>query len=87
MSHTRHLYGEILRVQITAATFDSKHQLLLTGARDGTLKIWNFNNGFCMRNLAIEDNCEVTSVFWVGDRYIMAFVTSHVVTDICTYLI
>lgn len=39
MAHSRVLHGETLRVEITAACFDPKHQLLLTGATDGTLKV------------------------------------------------
>lgn len=68
MAHWRMLHGERLRLEITAACFDPKHQLLLTGATDGSLKVWNFNNGFCVRNLNITPNCEVTAVFWVPDR-------------------
>lgn len=68
MAHTREIHGEMKRVQITAGCFDPKLQLLLTGARDGTLKIWNFNNGVCIRNFQIETMCEVTAVFWTADR-------------------
>lgn len=39
MAHTRIQHGQILRVEITAACFDIKGQLLLTGARDGSLKV------------------------------------------------
>lgn len=67
-AHTRVSYGEILRVEITAGCFDPKQQLLLTGARDGTLKIWNFNSGICVRNMSIEEMCEVTVVFWFFER-------------------
>lgn len=64
-AHTRLLHGERIPVEITAACFDPNHQLLLTGARNGTLKVWNFNNGECLRNMSIEHNMEVTGVFWV----------------------
>lgn len=67
-AHSRIAHGEILRVEVTAACFDPKQQLLLTGARDGTLKVWNFNNGVCIRNLSIEFMCEVTCVFWFNER-------------------
>lgn len=68
-AHTQIEHGEIVRVQITAACFDPRQQLLLTGARNGTLKIWNFNNGVCVRNLSIEYMCEVTGVFWFKNRF------------------
>ncbi|CAG9763835.1 unnamed protein product [Ceutorhynchus assimilis] len=66
--HTRMLYGESISVEITAATFDPGYQRLLTGAHDGTLKIWNFNTGTCLRNMNIETWCEVQCVIWVKGR-------------------
>lgn len=38
-AHTRLLHGELIPVEITAACFDPGYQLLLTGARNGTLKV------------------------------------------------
>lgn len=38
-AHTRLLHGELIPVEITAACFDPGCQLLLTGARNGTLKV------------------------------------------------
>ena len=35
-------------VELTAMTFDTSGRRLITGGRDGTLKIWNFNNGACL---------------------------------------
>ncbi|XP_048836649.1 WD repeat-containing protein on Y chromosome isoform X2 [Brienomyrus brachyistius] len=34
---------------ISCLTFDSKGRRLITGARDGSLKAWNFNNGQCLK--------------------------------------
>ncbi|KAJ2949922.1 hypothetical protein O0L34_g11240 [Tuta absoluta] len=67
-AHTRLLHGEEIPVEITAACFDPGHQALLTGARDGTLKIWNFNNGECKRNMHVGRNQEITGVFWIEGR-------------------
>ncbi|XP_049432645.1 WD repeat-containing protein on Y chromosome [Epinephelus fuscoguttatus] len=36
---------------ITCMTFDPKGRRLVTGGRDGCLKIWNFNNGKCLKTL------------------------------------
>ncbi|XP_028973782.2 WD repeat-containing protein 49-like [Esox lucius] len=36
---------------ITCMTFDPKGKRLVTGGRDGSLKIWNFNNGQCLKTL------------------------------------
>lgn len=49
-------------VEITAACFDPPQQLLLTGAANGTLKIWNFNTGICVRNMTIGDSKSVPSL-------------------------
>uniref|UniRef100_A0A2A4JIS4 WD repeat-containing protein on Y chromosome n=1 Tax=Heliothis virescens TaxID=7102 RepID=A0A2A4JIS4_HELVI len=70
-AHTRLLHGELIPVEITASCFDPGYQLMLTGARSGELKVWNFNTGVCMRTMTIEYMCEVTNCFWV-DRRILA---------------
>jgi WD40 repeat protein len=36
---------------ITCMTFDNTARRLITGGRDGTLKIWNYNNGHCLKIL------------------------------------
>ncbi|XP_059049604.1 WD repeat-containing protein on Y chromosome-like [Achroia grisella] len=77
-AHTRLLHGELIPVEITAACFDPGWQLLVTGARNGTLKVWNFNTGVCLRNMAIEHMCEVTSVFWVEGRILAVGWNRHV---------
>lgn len=35
-------------IEITAMTFDPTGRRLITGARDGSIKMWNFNNGACL---------------------------------------
>ncbi|KAK5645470.1 hypothetical protein RI129_006770 [Pyrocoelia pectoralis] len=77
-AHVRILRGETLSVEITAATFDPGNQLLLTGASNGTLKIWNFNSGTCLRNMSIEPGCEVTSVIWIRGRILAVGWNRHV---------
>uniref|UniRef100_T1GRI5 WD repeat-containing protein on Y chromosome n=1 Tax=Megaselia scalaris TaxID=36166 RepID=T1GRI5_MEGSC len=52
--HTRVIYGENVDIEITAACFNTMAQFLLTGARDGSVKIWNYNNATCIRNMNIE---------------------------------
>lgn len=66
--HTKMEYGETIDIEITAACFDPLEQFLLTGARDGSLKIWNYNNAVCMRNMSIKPEHEVTAVVWVVER-------------------
>lgn len=45
--------------EITAMAFDPSKRRLVTGARNGTVKIWNFNNGCCLRELGSVDSDEV----------------------------
>ncbi|KAM9468399.1 cilia- and flagella-associated protein 337 [Clarias gariepinus] len=40
---------------ITCMAFDPKGRRLVTGGRDGCLKIWNFHNGHCLKILRQED--------------------------------
>ncbi|XP_042342922.1 WD repeat-containing protein on Y chromosome [Plectropomus leopardus] len=42
---------------ITCLTFDSKGRRLITGGRDGCLKIWNFSNGQCLKTLKKDGEC------------------------------
>lgn len=67
-AHTRMFCGEILNVEITAGCFDLRELYLLTGARNGTIKMWNLKDGICVRNLAIEYMCEVTAIFWLDQK-------------------
>uniref|UniRef100_A0A1A9ZDE8 WD repeat-containing protein on Y chromosome n=1 Tax=Glossina pallidipes TaxID=7398 RepID=A0A1A9ZDE8_GLOPL len=66
--HTKQVYGENIDIEITAACFDPLEQFLLTGARDGSLKVWNYNNAVCIRNMSIKSDHEVTAVVWVVER-------------------
>lgn len=45
--------------EITAMRFDPSKRRLITGARDGTVRIWNFNNGGCLCELQAVDDQEV----------------------------
>ncbi|XP_022814894.1 WD repeat-containing protein on Y chromosome-like [Spodoptera litura] len=78
-AHVRVVHGEVIPVEITAACFDPGYQLLLTGARNGELKVWNFNTGLCLRELSIEHMCEVTSCFWVEGRILAIGWNRHVI--------
>ncbi|XP_035478797.2 WD repeat-containing protein on Y chromosome isoform X1 [Scophthalmus maximus] len=42
---------------ITCMTFDLRGRRLITGGRDGCLKIWNFNNGQCLKTLKKDGEC------------------------------
>lgn len=66
-AHTRVKHGEVLLVAITAGCFDPKHQFLLT-AGDKTLKVWNFNEGICLRTVLVDGSHRVKDVFWTNER-------------------
>ncbi|KAG4072283.1 hypothetical protein HA402_004215 [Bradysia odoriphaga] len=78
-AHTRMFCGEILNVEITAGCFDLRELYLLTGARNGTLKMWNLKDGICLRNLSIEYMCEVTAVFWLDQKILAVGWNNHFV--------
>lgn len=69
-AHTRTQHGVLKLVPITAGCFDAKHQFLLTAGEDGTLKVWNFNEGICLRNIGVGRKCLVSTVFWSSQRII-----------------
>eukprot|EP00794_Sanderia_malayensis_P006938 gene6938-7717_t len=61
---------------ITTMVFDSTERRLITGSRDGRLKIWNYNNGHCLRVLEKEEDMdETTALCYIiinKNRYIVS---------------
>lgn len=47
--------------QLSSMVFDNSQRRLVTAARDGTLKMWNFNNGQCLKDFTGFGNQEVRS--------------------------
>ena len=45
-------------------TFDKTGRRLITGARDGVCKIWNFNNGHCLKTLDKANNLEISDIIY-----------------------
>ncbi|EFA09801.1 WD repeat-containing protein on Y chromosome [Tribolium castaneum] len=70
-AHTKSVHAEIIPIEITAASFDPGFQRLVTGAHDGSLKIWNFNTGTCLRNMKIDQNAEIKCIIWVKHRILV----------------
>jgi WD40 repeat protein len=60
---------------ITCMTFDDTGRRLITGGRDGLTKIWNFNNGHCLKTLQKEVNLEINDV-----KYIRVYNNRFIVT-------
>nr|XP_020852882.1 WD repeat-containing protein 49-like [Phascolarctos cinereus] len=61
---------------ITCLTFDSSGRRLVTGGRDGCLRIWNYNNGHCLKTLTQDEKhnevCDCTYVEVYQNKYIIA---------------
>lgn len=57
-------------MEITAMAFDTTGRRLITGGRDGSLKIWNFNNGACLSILQTKHNAEV---YYVAMPVVVSF--------------
>jgi WD40 repeat protein len=53
-------HGESL---LSAMTLDMSQRRLVTCARDGTCKMWNFNNGQCLKEFAGFGDAEVSPGF------------------------
>ena len=51
--------------------FDPSLRRLITGARNGSVKVWNFNNGACLWDLETELDREITSLCCPRDRILV----------------
>ncbi|KAI8898271.1 WD40-repeat-containing domain protein [Globomyces pollinis-pini] len=51
--------------EITTMSFDAKQRRLITGGRDGTIRIWNYNNGELLQELVKNDKTEVTGLAYI----------------------
>ena len=58
-------------MEITAMAFDPTGRRLITGGRDGSLKIWNFNNGACLSVLESRFSAEVTCISFMKQRIVV----------------
>lgn len=55
-AHVQHILGEDRPMSISSAIFSPSKVYLLTGAVDGSVKIWNFTIGTCLRTMNIESD-------------------------------
>ena len=67
-AHSRLERGVEIPVEITALCFDHNGRRLVTGARNGTVHIWNFNNGSCMQKFQLPDFSDVTGLVCTKHR-------------------
>ena len=59
-------------MEITCMQFDPSLRRLITGARNGSVKVWNFNNGACLWEVESDMDREVTSLCCPRDRILMS---------------
>ncbi|XP_011296739.1 WD repeat-containing protein on Y chromosome [Fopius arisanus] len=78
-AHSKKNVGSYQQIEITAATFDYSLQLLITGGRDGSLKIWSFNSGSCVKNMSMEDQRAITGIIWLKNRILCTGWNGYVV--------
>ncbi|TPX43218.1 hypothetical protein SeMB42_g04804 [Synchytrium endobioticum] len=63
------------RSEITAMTFDCGRRRIVIGSRDGSIRMYNFNNGQCLHELIKGDDSEVTGLVYIelkDAKYIIA---------------
>ncbi|XP_052783274.1 WD repeat-containing protein on Y chromosome-like isoform X3 [Mya arenaria] len=57
--------------EITCMTFDTSYRRLFSGARNGTIKVWNFQNGHNLHKLEAVAEAEVTGIMPLLDKKII----------------
>lgn len=56
------------QVELTAMSLDERERYLLTGLRDGTIKMWNYSTGESLLTFPNPDKVEVSLVPRVGSE-------------------
>lgn len=54
------------QVELTAMSLDESERCLLTGLRDGTLKMWNYSTGESLLTFPNPDKLEVSLIHQMG---------------------
>ncbi|KAK3758931.1 hypothetical protein RRG08_016011 [Elysia crispata] len=57
--------------EITCMAFDSTNRRLISGARNGTVKVWNFQNGHNLHKLEPVEEAEVTGILQFPDKKVI----------------
>lgn len=56
------------QMELTAMSLDEPERCLLTGSRDGTVKMWNYSTGESLLTFPNPDQLEVSLVHRVGSE-------------------
>ncbi|XP_065844948.1 cilia- and flagella-associated protein 337-like isoform X2 [Oscarella lobularis] len=65
MNQLSNVFGES---ELTSMAVDASERRLFTGARNGNVKVWNFSNGHCLRNLSAAHSAEVTAILDLPEK-------------------
>nr|XP_014350913.1 PREDICTED: WD repeat-containing protein on Y chromosome-like [Latimeria chalumnae] len=55
-------------VEVTTMVFDGHGRCLITGTKDGAVKVWNFNTGVCLLELPNLKQGEITGIQYVNQK-------------------
>ncbi|XP_050394974.1 WD repeat-containing protein on Y chromosome-like [Patella vulgata] len=68
-AHTAMEDGFLTPLEITAMCFDPPLRRLLTGARDGSVKVWNFNVGAVLQEFSMPEASMVTGIICTPTKF------------------
>uniref|UniRef100_A0AAX7SEU5 Uncharacterized protein n=1 Tax=Astatotilapia calliptera TaxID=8154 RepID=A0AAX7SEU5_ASTCA len=66
---------------LSSMALDSSHRRLITGARNGTIKVWNLLNGLNLHKLEPVTNSEVTGLTCLHDNHLLAVGWNQCITQ------
>jgi WD40 repeat protein len=58
-------FTELHATKMSSMAFDEAGRRLITGANDGTVRVWNFSNGQCLQQLKNEGQLEVSCITFI----------------------
>lgn len=68
MAHAKQVYGKTLPVEITAANLDPSGGLLVTGAINGSVHMWDPNTSTCLNRLKIPSRDRISHIIWLPNK-------------------
>ncbi|XP_044001681.1 WD repeat-containing protein on Y chromosome [Aphidius gifuensis] len=71
-AHNKFVKGNHVEVEIISAAFDFSYQFLVTGGRDGSVKVWSFSSGACVKNMSTESQSAITGIVWLRNRLVLS---------------
>jgi WD40 repeat protein len=58
-------FTELHQAKMMSMAFDEAGRRLITGANDGTVRVWNFSNGQCLQQLKNDSQLEVSCITFI----------------------